>query len=220
MVRFSVSLDEEQNEWVEQWADELNGSKSQVVGMAIDAARRNDVQLGTHLEQGDRGDSEDIRSRFETLEARVEELEAAINSAPGTESTTPQNRASSETDPTEAPATSTGETDEQTEVVESASPNGQVSKQRNDPEVNAVRTFIEREANHRASKDEITECWEFLKQRGTASPKAFKNRFAPESCTTEDDVDTWWQDGVKPVFQQLPGVETPDDGGRFYRYKY
>jgi hypothetical protein len=219
MVRFSVSLDEEQNEWVEQRADELSGSKSQVVSMVIDAARRNDVQLGTHLERSDSESPESIEDRFEKLEARLDELEAAIKTESEATSAS-QEPATQNSEPNEASTPHNEASRASSQDPESASSKGQLNELRDDPEVNAVRTFIEREGSDKASADAITECWEFLKQRGTASPKAFKNRFAPESCTTEDDVERWWQDGVKPVFQQLPGVEAPDDGGRFYRYKY
>lgn len=217
MVRFSVSLDEEQNEWVEQRAEELNGSKSQIVGMVIDAARRNEIQLGPNLERGGTEEAEGIEQRFDSLESRVAELEAALD-----DDSEPPNSASggsevADTNPTET-VEAVKKGDE--EGTQPASSKEGATDLRDDPEVNAVRTFIAREANGQASEDEITACWEFLKQRGTASPKAFKNQFAPESCATEEDVETWWQDGVKPVFQQLPGVEAPDDGGRFYRYKY
>lgn len=217
MVRFSVSLDEEQNEWVEQRAEELHGSKSQVVGMVIDAARRNDVPLSTHLGRNDGSKSQALEDKFEALEARVAELESAIQADDTTSKTDSQ---MSEPSNTESEGDGESSTEEHITASPSAASNGQLTEHRGDPEIDAVRTFIKREANERTSEEEVTECWEFLKQRGTASSKAFKDRFAPESCMTEEDVETWWQDGVKPVFKQLPGVEPPEDGGRFYRYKY
>jgi predicted transcriptional regulator len=216
MVRFSVSLDDEQNEWVEQRAEELSGSKTQVVGMAIDAVRRNEIQLGTGIEREDTGETPTIEDRFEALEARVADLEAAIEN--GAESPSKGSK-TSETDAT--PSSEVDPTDTDREASSSSdSSNNHTGQDSDDPEEDAVQAFIRREVNDKASPEEITACWEFLKQRGTANPKAFKNRFAPESCTSEADVDTWWEDGTKPVLEQLPGVKPPEDDGRFYRFTY
>lgn len=217
MVRFSVSLDEEQNNWVEQRAEELNGSKAQVIGMVIDAARQNDLQLGSPIDAGSNEAEESVETRLQSLESRVEDLESTLQQSPNNQlMATDSDRGESTVEDVEQTA-ATGEisTDE-------ASGNGHDSStaDRDDPEYDAVHTFIQREANQQVSTDQISACWDFLKQRGTASSHAFKTQFAPESCTTEEEVDTWWEDGVEPVLRQLPGVDPPEDSGRFYRYKY
>jgi hypothetical protein len=270
MVRFSVPLDEAQNEWVEERAEELNGSKAQVMSMLVDAAMQGDLHLADAIGESQSNTPTDLDKKLDLLETRLKELEATVSasqdptdspdpaSTPDTVSptepmTNPEDNdeprenevppaspsaassssieagaedsnPSSTDEPTgasESPLVSAQETEASTsEPSAEHQDTGGFESASDDPETNAVRSYIERNETGVASPDEITACWKLLQKRGTANPDAFKERCHAGTESDSETLDDWWEDGVKPVLKELPGVDPPQEGGRLYRYSY
>ena len=89
MPRFSCSLDDDQNDWLEAEADRRDRSKADVLRQCIDAVRTGSVQTDEqHTDQVNTGENhtgelEGLRDRVGALEARLEDLEdqALVQSA-------------------------------------------------------------------------------------------------------------------------------------------
>lgn len=224
MVRFSVSLTDDQNQWVEDQADSLNGSKSQVIGMLVEEARTDGVQLQPQLSGGSTAETEELRNQLDSIQSRLEGIEETIEIDPtpsqssdsnsseapdrGADVTGSSTRQSveAETKPNESPAT---QSEQEATVAETD------GLDVDDVEVDAVRSFVDRTVADEALSEAVIACWQFLKKRGTASPDSFEDH-----CLADAAVDTDWESEIEPVLRQLPGVVSPEEGGRFYRFKY
>lgn len=82
MPRFSVSLTDDQNAWVEERAEGINGSKTQVISMLVDAARGEaaDLEVPAELRPEPTGGVDDeIRAELERINDRLDELEARVD---------------------------------------------------------------------------------------------------------------------------------------------
>ena len=75
MLRFSVSLSDESNEWVERKAESRDRSKSQIVAAVVEAARKGDVNpFGGERDRPD-------PDRLDRLEQLIAELERHVDTS-------------------------------------------------------------------------------------------------------------------------------------------
>lgn len=77
MPRFSVSLSDEQHDWLEQEAGRRSRSKADVVRECIDSVRTDEMKSGAVNTESDQIDAvNDLKQRVTTLEKRVDDLES------------------------------------------------------------------------------------------------------------------------------------------------
>lgn len=76
MQRFSVSVDDELENWINNMADERGVSKAKVIRDAIETARLTGLVRSDDIEPAD---AEPLLDRIERLETRVDALEAGQN---------------------------------------------------------------------------------------------------------------------------------------------
>ena len=76
MPRFSVSITEEQNEWVEQEAEARDRSKSEIIRYLIDAHRGEHDQSDSA--DRDSGEASDLDARLQQISDRLTALETAL----------------------------------------------------------------------------------------------------------------------------------------------
>lgn len=122
MGRLSVSLGEDQQEWISAKAEELDLSKGKVVRECIDEVRTDSSLFSTRVRSTESGQS----SRIETLEDRIESLEQAIlDGATGAQS----DEGSAGGGPDEEPSDS-GQRDQDLEPAVAASAGAETSELR------------------------------------------------------------------------------------------
>lgn len=218
MARFSVTLDEEQNRWVERRAEELNGSKTQVISILVDAARDGKLEPSHPLGGAEDNAGNDVHEEVQALKSRIDELEESLQESSGTGSgavASAPEEGGNHSESRGEPSASTSE--------RSIRSNERGSSNRIEdgpPDSETVEEMIPREADDVVSSTDIVQCWKLLQRRGTASPRAFKRECGPTDSSTGEGLDTWWEEGVKPVLLELPGVEPPEENARFFRYRY
>jgi hypothetical protein len=226
MVRFSVSLTDDQNQWVEDQADSLNGSKSQVIGMLVEQARTDGVQLQPQLSGESTAETEELRNQLNSIQERLEGIEKTIDidstpsqpSESNSSETADRMADASEPSTRQAIDAETPRNESQptkSEQEDSAPASNGLNGDVDDVEVDAVKSFVDRTVADEGLSEAVIGCWQFLKKRGTASPDSFKDH-----CLAEAAVDADWESEIEPVLRQLPGVVSPEEGGRFYRFKY
>jgi predicted transcriptional regulator len=81
--RFSVSVDDELEDWINEKAEERGVSKAKVIRDAIETARLTGLVRSEDIEPAD---AEPLLDRIERLETRVEALEAGQNYEDGVDS--------------------------------------------------------------------------------------------------------------------------------------
>jgi len=221
MMRFSVSLDKEQNEWVEEKADELNGSKTQVIGLLVDRARNTDRSIETQSPITGVHEST-VHSRIEQLSERIAELESSIQASQSNihvDSESDENKpARSFPDKPGDETSRTGAGTEENIPAETGNPSSKAGDKITFQDKADIMDYIDQTVGPKASDQDVIDCWEFLEQRGPASVKSIKNNCHSESESGVRSED-WWMD-VKPALDGLPTIEAPESGGDFYRYRY
>jgi hypothetical protein len=220
MPRFSVTLDDAQNGWVERRAEELNGSKTQVISVLVDAARAGKLDPPHPLSAPDDAVDRDVREEVEALERRVAELEASLEASSNPEPNAGEGEHAAPGRRGDQSPASEEPPDPGNEDASGAGDRCGTSlpSEGDEPEAAAVEELVARETDGTASPAEVLACWELLKNRGTASPRAFKQQCGPADAGSEAELAAWWEEGVEPVLSALPGVDPPEDNARFYRY--
>lgn len=271
MGRSTVSLTDDQEEWIQTQMDELDLSKSKVIRECVTAVM-GDASLFTASVADDDAPSED---QIEAIESRISAIEDAIAkstdesdatrasppptafdssvdaasseaAAPSSPQESPPSSSaqirSSQTSSTDSLATSQSHTEtdasattvtdtapepsteqpaaasppQPTESEPASSSEGDVPAE---PTIESVRSYLDDTIPDPERREAIATCWLQLHDRGTTHPKSLKQIYDQHNASY-DSPDAWWTEGVQPILDTLPGVEAPEDGGTFYRFKY
>lgn len=233
MSRTTVSLDDAQTEWVEDQAAELEISKSKVVRECVDAARGEQSMFGgVHT-----GQTAETDGRLASLESRIDALESDARSRlQFLESTLAErgggsggNAVDTEDDAVDSTGLGAAEVEntvgEASELtVQSENPLSNATEQSSDLEVPDTANRDTLESHLRSSFDpDIAEavlaCWDLLQQRGTMKESEFRKQYE-QFPAGYSSGSAWWNDGITPVLDELPGVKPPAEGGSFYQFRY
>jgi hypothetical protein len=218
MARFTVSVNGEQNEYLEEQADPPDKSKAAVVRELIDAARSGEEFTGTHrdgdTEMVKRGELVDIRERLDDLEAAVAELR--------TESDGREERPAPEQEPTDVsaePADTTESTPEPSmataagarPVSDDVSPAGEAGAL--GPVFDELN--LSTAATRTEWEDALRAAYAYLQERERAGRQDFVDDVFPEHPASYDNSRTWWRKIVRPGLAVLPGTIKPEGGGEW-----
>lgn len=239
MSRTTVSLDEDQAEWVERQADDLDVSKSKVLRECVDLAR-GEQSMFTRERAGEKPNHADrleaIESRIDGLETelteRVQSLETDIEErdAPST-----SEQADTSGHPGGGEDDSGGTSGQTVGVVEDGLGGPIPDVQASEDDSNSVQSSIDLEVPEHAGQDEleahlaeeidpelvdaVLACWQLLKHRGTISVETLREQYEAYPAGYSSEAD-WWTDGITPVLNELPRVKPPAEGGSFWQFKY
>lgn len=241
MERFSVSLNDEQNKWIEEKAEDLNGPKTQVIRMLVDRAREEPTLVDQPTETPE-PDPRTMQRRISVIENRISQLESRLIQSTSSESQshvqTELGSPNSEGEQMDLHSLSdvTGDSNSDALEIPERTPNSSKSntsetsltkwtksKERSSNEVDSVlETTLElmkRDSIDTASAEEIISCWELLKKRETGTPHIFKRHCCSHQDSEEVQRDKWWEEGVYPVLVNLPGVERSKEDESHLRYQ-
>jgi hypothetical protein len=195
MPRLTVSLDDDQDDWLEAEADRRDRSKAHVMRQLIDAHRTGEVSTDAHHPADDVAD---LRERVSTLEDRLAELESAddVDAEP------------------QAPTAPTPDaTREAGAGVSDASPTP-------DEEPHSVPSDAETSDRVRAAVDAVAEGWadsgdrlearkaaaravlEYALEDGAVGKSEEGRELHDKHPVMGQNFDTWWRKNVRPVLNE------------------
>lgn len=223
MPRFTVSVNDEQDAYLEEHADPPDRSKAAVVRELIDAARSGELLTEAHR-NGDTapvkiGELEELRERVAELEDVVAELRADRREEPvdaereaGDDSAEAGDTTEGTPDP--SMATARGSRPPSDTAPDRA---GDVSIEELLAEYDQGRGRVEREERREVARVAL----EWLRDRdGRASGADFQAELLPEHGIDGQNETTWWRKTVRPAVQLAveAGVVEYREGHHDYRW--
>lgn len=191
MQRFSVSVDEDLAEWIEERADQRGVSKAKVIRDAIAAARDIDTDL---VQPGE------LVSRLNELESRVDALEQTREEVVGDE------LAAAVADHRDLDVSVEDEDDDEAEDVvqtPSDSPHGANTESLDEH----VKTYLEdHPPQSEAAEAAILTAWKRLREVEVAKTGELREFVYERHSEAYADENSLWQ-SLQRYFEDLPGIE-------------
>lgn len=221
MSRITVSLPDEQQEWVDQTAEKHELSKSKVIRECVKTAMGKETLLRRTGNQ-----ESQLAERVDTLEEQVRNLESTLAKAPANEQESPETRKKAApeasdagpkpNDPSEREKESESQTKESTPLSRITQPTDASVPTEND--LNAIQEYLNELVTNAEIRQAVLMCWQHLQAKGTVHKRSFTEVYERKPGPF-DSVEVWW-DAVRPIFDKLPGVNPPENNASFYRFKY